>query len=191
LRSDVFEEVMVSTDDQEIANFAKSAGAQVPFMRSKETSHDHAVINEVIMEVLQEYEKIGQSFEFLCCIFPAAPFISEEMLSESFKILNNGEFDSVIPVVRFNPPIQRAFKVNDGKLTMFWPENFSKRTQDLEPSYHDAGLFYWMRTKSFLENKKCLTDNTGAIIIPENSAIDIDTENDWRLAELIFKTYKD
>ncbi len=191
MRSDVFEEVMVSTDDQEIANFAKSAGAQVPFMRSKETSHDHAVINEVIMEVLQEYEKIGQSFEFLCCIFPAAPFISEEMLSESFKILNNGEFDSVIPVVRFNPPIQRAFKVNDGKLTMFWPENFSKRTQDLEPSYHDAGLFYWMRTKSFLENKKCLTDNTGAIIIPENSAIDIDTENDWRLAELIFKTYKD
>ena len=182
---------MVSTDDQEIANFAKSAGAQVPFMRSKETSHDHAVINEVIMEVLQEYEKIGQSFEFLCCIFPAAPFISEEMLSESFKILNNGEFDSVIPVVRFNPPIQRAFKVNDGKLTMFWPENFSKRTQDLAPSYHDAGLFYWMRTKSFLENKKCLTDNTGAIIIPENSAIDIDTENDWRLAELIFKTYKD
>lgn len=182
---------MVSTDDQEIAKFAKSAGAQIPFMRSKETSHDHAVINEVIVEVLQEYEKRGQSFEFLCCIFPAAPFISEEMLSESFKILNDGGFDSVIPVVKFNPPIQRAFKVNDGRLTMFWPENFSKRTQDLEPSYHDAGLFYWMRTKSFLENQQCLTENTGAIIIPENSAIDIDTENDWRLAELIFKTYKE
>ncbi len=187
LESGVFSEVMISTDDAEIANFATTCGAMVPFMRSGKTSGDHAIIDEVLLEVLDEYKKQNRSFDYLCCIFPTAAFVSAKMLSESFEMLLKGAFDSVIPVVRYSPPIQRAFRLKNGKLEMFEPENFKKRTQDLELAFYDAGLFYWMKTDCFVKNKKCLTSNTGAFEIDENACCDIDTEEDWIFAERLFE----
>ncbi len=185
LKSGIFSEVMVSTDDIEIATFAKRAGAEVPFLRNERTSNDTALINEVIEEVLCEYQKSGRNFEYLCCIFATCPLITSKILKESFELLRNRQFDSVIPVIKYTHPIQRAFKITAGRLFMFSPENFAKRTQDLEPSYYDSGSFYWMKVESFMKNKKCLTENTGAFVIPEYSAVDIDTEEDWKRAEAV------
>ncbi|MEM4248024.1 MAG: pseudaminic acid cytidylyltransferase [Candidatus Nanoarchaeia archaeon] len=187
IKANCFTEIMVSTDDAEIAEFAKQAGAKVPFFRSEVNSGDHAIVNDVIAETLAEYEKQGQYYDYLCCILPTAVFISPEQFSKSLKVLVDGDYDAVIPIVKYSHPIQRAFKIEEGKLLMLYPENFRKRTQDLESFYYDSGTFYWLNVSRFLQKKATLTDNTGAFEIPESECRDIDTEEDWRLAEMLFK----
>lgn len=184
LQSGLFDYVMVSTDDAEIAEVAKQYGAQVPFIRSKQTADDFTGTADVIIEVLNDLQKIGKQFDNACCIYPTAPFISKDTLSESYQLLVDKRFDSVFPICPFSYPIQRALEITNSKTTMVHPENLNTRSQDLPTRYHDAGQFYWMNTQAFLKEKKVFTQNSGSIIINELQVQDIDSETDWKLAEL-------
>jgi len=190
LNSGCFDEVMVSTDDQEIADFAKSVGAKVPFMRSPENSTDMAMTIPVLEEVIGEYKKLGQDFDFLCCIYPTAPFISAERLLNAKKILIDSGAEAVVPVMKFSYPIQRALKIEDGVAKMFWPENYNMRSQDLEPAYHDCGQFYFMKTSAMIKQKKLFPNLTVPLEVPESEGQDIDNEEDWKVAEMKFKIIK-
>jgi pseudaminic acid cytidylyltransferase len=185
--ANLFDEIMVSTEDKEIATVAESCGAKVPFFRSEQTSSDYATIGDVIEEVLLEYKNRGCEFEYFCCILATAPFVTVDRLIQTFELLKNSDADSIIPVTRFSYPIQRALKIEDEKLKMFWPENYSKRSQDLTPTYHDCGQFFWMRVDSFLEQKTVFAKNTLPFEIPESETQDIDTIQDWKIAEFKYK----
>lgn len=190
LKSGCFDDVIVSTDDKDIRDAALSCGAKVPFLRSKRASGDHATTADAIIEVLGEYKKTGRQFEYCCCIYPTAPFVTIERLKKGFDVLKETGADSVIPIVRFGYPIQRALKIEDGRIHMMWPENLNIRSQDLTPAYHDAGQFYWMKVESFLRNKSIIAENTSFIELPESEAHDIDNEEDWIMAELKYKILK-
>lgn len=188
LDSGLFDEVMVSTDDDEIAEIAQQYRAKVPFMRSKQNANDYAGTADVLFEVLEQYKKMNFAFDKACCIYPTAPFLSIKKLKEAEALLEEQNYDCVFPIVHFSYPIQRALKKeNSGKITMFQPENIEKRSQDLESAYHDAGQFYFFRVKALFEKKQLWTDNTGAIILSEAEVQDIDSETDWKIAELKFK----
>lgn len=187
LKSNLFDVVMVSTDDEKIAKVAKQYGAKVPFIRSKENADDFATTVDVLFEVLNEYKILGKSFKNGCCIYPTAPFVTPEVLKEGYNKLITDNFDSVFSVLRFSFPIQRALKIEKGKVVMFYPEFMERRSQDLEPSFHDAGQFYWFKPILVEEQKKLWTINTGEIEINELNAQDIDNETDWKLAELKYE----
>jgi pseudaminic acid cytidylyltransferase len=187
LKSELFDEVMVSTDDKKIAQAAEKYGAKVPFMRSKRNSGDYAGTSDVIGEVLEEYLKRGLNFNIFCCIYPTAPLITVKTIKKGLNLLRNKKFDSVFPIVKFSYPIQRALKINNSKVEMFWSENKEKRSQDLEKAYHDAGQFYWMWTKKFIEQKRIFAKNSGAIILKESEVQDIDGLEDWKMAEMKYK----
>lgn len=191
LKSKLFEEVMVSTDDREIALVAEAAGAKIPFFRSEEASGDMAQIPDVMEEVLLQYKKQGRKFDYACCIYSTAPFVKIENLKKALKIIEKTDADSVLPAARFSYPIQRALKIDeDDKLKMMWPENALVRSQDLEPAYHDAGQFFFLNTARFLKNKKIFTENTRYILIPASLVQDIDEEEDWKIAEMKYKLLK-
>ena len=187
LDSGLFDEVMVSTDDLEIAEIAKTFGAKVPFMRSVKNSDDFATTFDVIEEVIQVYKSQGKEFENICCIYSCAPFVTSEILLKAYNQLIRDKFDSVFPIIAYSFPIQRALRVDQRKVSMILEENLNARSQDLEDSFHDAGQFYWCNSKKVLKNKKILTKNTGGVEISELEAQDIDTEIDWKLAELKFQ----
>ena len=187
LQSKLFDEVMVSTDDEEIAEVAKKYGAKVPFMRSKKNSNDYVGIADVVIDVINNYKELNKKFDNVCCILATAPFLNEQDLINTFNQLDNSNFDSIFPVVRYSFPIQRAMQFDNKKIKMIWPENLTKRSQDLKPSFHDAGLFYWAKTNILLKKKTFWTDNTTAIEISEQKAQDIDTLEDWKLAEMKYK----
>jgi N-acylneuraminate cytidylyltransferase len=160
-------------------------------MRGDETSDDFAGISEVFEEVLGEYKKRNIEYKYFCCIFATAPFVTAERLIEGFNLLINGGYNSVFPVVKYSYPIQRALQIENNKIGMIWPENYSKRSQDLLESYHDSGQFYWLNIDAFLKEKRMFMDNSGAIIIPESEVQDIDTEEDWKIAEMKYKIIND
>jgi len=189
--SNLFDEIMVSTDDIKIAELSRTLGAKVPFMRSKENSGDFAGTSDVIIEVLNRYKELGNYFEYCCCIYPTAPFITEEKLSESFEYFIKKRYDSLFPVVKYSYPIQRSYRFVNDKIQMVFPENYTKRSQDLEPLYHDAGQFYWLKVDEFMKNENILTKNTGAVIFSELEVQDIDNEEDWILAEMKYKLLKE
>ena len=149
-----FDEVMVSTDDQTIGELASSLGAKIPFKRSIETSNDYATTAEVITEVLNEYKILGKEFKYCCCIYPTAPFITNDKLKSAYEKLIISGADSVVPVVRFGFPILRSFKIEDGLVKMNWPEYMNSRSQDLPGAFHDCGQFYFIKVENFL--KQCL-----------------------------------
>ncbi len=182
LKSGLFDEVMVSTDDTEIAKVAKQYGAKVPFLRSKKMANDFAPLNDVVKEVISEYKNQGKEFDFVCMILPTAPLISLKNLKKGHELLQESKLDSFRPVVRFGFPIQRAFRLtsNNEVLPMDY-EKFKERSQDLEPAFHDSGQFYWIR------GDKDLSGNKGAFEISEIEVQDIDNETDWKLAELKYK----
>jgi len=187
LNSGLFDAVMVSTDDAEIAEIAKNYGAKVPFMRSNKTADDYATTFEVIEEVLLQYQKINEVFEYTCCLYACAPFVTEVKLKEAFNLLQNKKFDSVFPLMPFGFPIQRALQKKENKVSFFYPEYSLTRSQDLETSFHDAGQFYWLNTAVCLEQRQILTNNSGSIVLSELEGQDIDTEVDWKLAELKYE----
>lgn len=188
LQTGLFDEVMVSTDDEEIADVAKKYGAKVPFMRSEKTSNDFATTAEVMTEVMETYEQNGNHFDYVCCIYPTAPFITSEVLAQAMKLLEEGDSDCVIPVVKFSFPPQRCVVVNEeGKLVPKWPECMKMRSQDLEPYYHDCGQFYCMRVDRFLEQKEMWMKDVEPFIQDEINVQDIDTEEDWRIAEVKYQ----
>lgn len=187
LESGIFDEVMVSTDDEEIAEIAKGLGAQVPFFRSQENSGDMAMTHEVVLEVLQQYKKSGREFDVVCCIYPTAPFLTAARLRESMEKLRNENADGVVPVVRFSFPPQRCFVIADGMVTYKWPENRLKRSQDLEPYYHDCGQFYLLRVGPFIQEQSMVLKNTAPVILDEKEVQDIDTPEDWEMAEMKYR----
>ena len=191
LKSGVFEEVMVSTDSEEIAEIAKSYGASVPFMRSAEAANDFAPTAKVIEEVVLEYEKIGKNFDKVCCIYPTAPFLTAERLKEAMTKLKETNAYSVIPVVRFSFPPQRGLQIKDGVLRYIHPEHTFTRSQDLEPLYHDAGQFYCLDREEFMKHLNLFGDTTVELILDELEVQDIDTLTDWKLAELKYRLLQD
>lgn len=187
----IFDTVMVSTDDNKIAEIAKNAGAEVPFMRSAETSNDYATTADVLMEVLEKYKERGIRYENACCIYPTAPFVTGNKLRQAMEMLVKEKKDSVMPVVPFSFPPLRGMVINDGKLEYKWQEYAKKRSQDLEEIYHDCGQFYAFRVESFEKEKKLVTDNTAGMIISELEVQDIDNETDWELAEMKYRLLKE
>lgn len=187
IESGVFDEVMVSTDDEGIAEIAKECGAKVPFLRSEENSGDMAMTHEVVMEVLREYEEMGRKFEMVCCIYPTAPFLTAERLKEGMEKLRESQADGVVPVVRYSFPPQRCFVIENGQVQYKWPENRLKRSQDLEPYYHDCGQFYLLRVKPFLEEKSMVLARTAPLVMDEMEVQDIDTDEDWKIAEMKYR----
>lgn len=184
LDSGLYDEVMVSTDCLEIKEISVKAGAKVPFMRSETNSNDFATTSEVLLEVLGEYKKAGIEFEYMTCLYPTAPFVTTQKLKNSIDMLINNECDAVISVVGYSYPPQRAFGIKENSLIYHWPDNVNKRSQDLEKWYHDAGQFYTLNIKSFLEQKSLVMKKSIPYIMSELEVQDIDNEIDWKLAEL-------
>lgn len=187
LNSSVFDTVMVSTDDKEIAEIAIKANAEVPFFRSEKTSDDFATTTDVLMEVLEEYEKRGCHYDVACCIYPTAPFVTPERLAESVKLLDKTGADTAVPVVQFSYPPGRSLVMKNERLSFKNPENLIVRSQDLEKEYHDAGQFYTFRTDAFKRNKNLWIGDIVPIELSEIEVQDIDTEVDWKLAELKYQ----
>jgi pseudaminic acid cytidylyltransferase len=184
INSACFDEVMVSTDDKEIADIAASFGAKIPFYRSAKTSDDYSTTADVLEEVILEYKKAGQEFDSLCCIYPTAPFVTADKLAKAMGLLMESGADCVLPIVRFSYPIQRSLKIEAGMAKMIWPENYLARSQDLMPAYHDCGQFYCMKTTSLLAQMKLFAEHTVPIEMPELEVQDIDNEEDWKIAEI-------
>lgn len=187
LTSELFEEVMVSTDDEEIAEIARKAGANVPFMRSEDTANDFATTDDVLLEVLEEYEKRGRTFDYMACIYPTAPFVTAKKLQDAFEVLKDNNASGVMPVVSFSFPPQRGMMVRNGRLTYCYPENALKRSQDLETVYHDCGQFYFYRTEEYRACRGNLKDGYVPVVVPETEVQDIDNLTDWKLAEMKYK----
>lgn len=186
LQSGIFDEVMVSTDDEEIANIALQYGATVPFMRSTTNANDYATTADVLLEVLDCYAQQGISFDALCCLYATAPFVSTAHLQDGFALLTE-EIDSAFTVVPYSYPIQRSLLVTEGKTRMAHPEYQSSRSQDLETHYHDAGQFYFSTVDNLRKNKSLWGSKTAPLILSELEVQDLDTLIDWSLAELKYK----
>jgi pseudaminic acid cytidylyltransferase len=191
LRCNCFDEIMVSTDNEEIAKISRQYGAKVPFLRSKENSNDHAGLIDVLKEVSDEYLKLDKNFPTVCCLLPTVPFLKTDRIIEGKELLIQGKFDSVVSVTRFSYPIWRGFErhSDDSTIKMIWPENYKKRSQDFPPVFHDAGKFYWINLNVCIAKGQIFTDHTGSIEIPESEAQDIDTTEDWKIAEQKYKVF--
>lgn len=188
LQSGLFDEVMVSTDDEEIAEVAREHGASVPFMRSAEASDDFATTADVLAEVLSEYAKRGRAFDVMCCLYPTAPFVSAVELREAAAMLDAGA-TSVVPVTAFDFAPLRGFRVGpEGELAYAFPEYALARSQDLPEMVHDCGRFYFARVGAFEESGGFMTPATRALYIPGSLVQDIDTPEDWELAEQKYRT---
>ncbi len=183
LKSGLFDEIMVSTDDAEFAEVARQYGATVPFMRSDKTANDYATLSDVIDEVILMYKENGKEFDNFCCLLSTAPFVNSDQLKNSYQLFVDNHFDSLRPVVRFDFPIQRAFRMADDNTVSFMhPEHMNTRSQDLEKAYHDAGLFYWGTCVLGFKGSRW-----GGYEIDESVCQDIDTEEDWRMAEMKYQ----
>lgn len=189
-KAGIFDVIMVSTDNEQIAQVARNAGAEVPFMRSQKTSDDYATTADVLKEVLEKYKEQGMVYENVCCIYPTAPFVTGEKLKNALDKLVKERRDSVIPVTSFSFPPLRGMEIKDGCLKYKWEQYSLMRSQDLEEIYHDCGQFYMLRTETFLKEGKLVTGNTGALIVPELEVQDIDNETDWKLAEMKYQLLK-
>ena len=185
IESGAFDTVMVSTDDEKIAEIAKTAGAEIPFFRSDETAGDYATTDQVIAEVLNTYKENGKNFDKFCCIYPTAPFITAGRLKEAMVKLD--EHESVTPVCQFSYPPQRGFVVENGRLVRKYPEFATVRSQDLDKLYHDSGQFYACRTDAFFRDETTDVDDMVPIVLDEDEVQDIDTPKDWEIAEAKFK----
>lgn len=190
LQSGLFEEVMVSTDSETIAESAKTYGASVPFLRSAETSNDYATTADVLSEVLENYQRKGRRFEAFCCLYPTAPFVTAEKLRDAAEVFQNSRADSLMCVTRFSYPPQRAVVLRDDFLSWAYPEYERTRSQDLEPIYHDCGQFYFCKSDIFLTRRSLVTERTVPFILPETEVQDIDNEEDWRIAESKYRVLR-
>lgn len=187
LKSRLFDEVMVSTDSKEIAEISKCCGAKVPFMRSSATSNDFAVTADVLSEVLNGYRDNGKNFDVALCLYPTAPFVTADRLKDAFSLFSLVKPDSLMPVVRFDFPPQRAVAIRNGRIEFQSPEYALTRSQDLEPLYHDCGQFYIFDTGSFSRHHALVMPNTIPYIVPGEEVQDIDNESDWLIAEAKYK----
>lgn len=188
LKSGIFDEVMVSTDSEEIADVARKYGAKVPFLRSEATSNDFATTRDVLMEVLETYAARGEKFDVMTCIYPTAPFVTAEKLKNGVKELMESGADWLMPVVAYSFPPQRAMVVRDGYLEYQYPEHRNTRSQDLEPIYHDCGQFYVYDAAVFTGEKEG-NGKLKPLPMPEEETQDIDTASDWVIAEIKYRRF--
>lgn len=189
LKSEIFDEVMVSTDDIEIAEISKKYGAKVPFMRSEKTANDTATTFDVIDEVINCYKNKGMNFDNLCCIYPCVPFLSYKTLKEAYLLLENN--DGVLPVCKYPVPIEWAMKIKEGILVPDDRNAQNIRSQDIEPKYFDVGMFYFCKVEKIYENNSLFPNKLMPYIIEENQCQDIDTPDDWKMAELKYIIMKE
>lgn len=190
LNSGVFDEVMVSTDDEEIAGVARQFGASVPFLRSAETSNDYATTVDVLLEVVNKYKEQGKVFKTICCLYSTAPFVTSERLKEASSQISDS-IDACFTIVQYSYPIQRSLRINeDNCVEMRFPEHLKSRTQDLEKVYHDAGQFYFVKTDSLVNEKTVWCKRTAPLILSELEVQDLDTLTDWQLAEMKYQLLK-
>ena len=187
LNSGVFDEVMISTEDDEIASIAQQYGAKFPFRRSVEMAGDHAMTIDVMLEVVNEYKKRGIEPESVCCIYPTAPFITADKLRKANDLFENCGADAVIPVVKFSFPPQRCFVVEGDYMKYKWKEYELSRSQDLEPYYHDAGQFYFIKTDAMISQHTLVPEKTAPLIMDEMEVQDIDNMDDWNIAEIKYR----
>ena len=189
IASELFDRVIVSTDDEEIAEVAKERGAEVPFLRPPELSDDHTPTVPVIAHAITACQSIGWDVQEVCCIYPGVPFISTKDLSAAYEQLRATDAHYIFPVTGFPSPIQRALRrLPDGSVSPFQPEYAATRTQDLELGYYDVGQFYWGRASSWLDGLN-IHLNGITLVIPEWRVVDIDTPADWERAELLFESF--
>ena len=188
IRSGLFDEVMVSTDSEEIAEISKGFGAVVPFMRSAETSGDYATTEDVLLEVLGEYRKLGREFDYITCIYPTAALITPKILCDALEFMKKNSPSVVIPLIQYSYPPQRSYTIDkDGFAAYMNPQYVRTRSQDLEPMYHDAGQFYVYNVRKLIEKKGIIEDDFYPIIVSEMDAQDIDNLSDWQLAEMKYR----
>lgn len=189
--SGLFERIIVSTDDEEIAEVSRSCGAEVPFMRPAELSDDHAGTAEVIAHAVSWMHEQGSQPDAVCCIYATSVFINTDDLVKGFKALSTGKWEYAFSVTEFESSIYRSFRKHyDGGVEMFFPEHFEKRTQDLPETLHDAAQFYWGKPDSWLNGLQMFSRHSYPIKIPHWRVKDIDTEDDWKQAEFLCKFLK-
>jgi N-acylneuraminate cytidylyltransferase len=188
LNSSLFDRVIVSTDDKEIAKIAISLGAEVPFFRPHDLSGDFIGTNEVTSHAINWLLKDGEKIDFVCCIYATVPFLQVGELRQGYKMIKESGQDFVFAATTFSAPIFRAMKlVSDSSVEMFWPEHLETRSQDLPEAYHDAGWFYWAPPSSFVNDLPVFSPRSSAVIIPRYRVQDIDTLEDWQRAELAYQ----
>ena len=185
--SGIFDEIMVSTDSEEIADVARKYGANVPFLRSEKTSSDFAITYDVLMEVIEEYNKLGKSFDDICCIYPCVPFLKSESLKNAYDLMAARKANAVMPVCKYPAPVEWAMRINDDVLSADDVKKQLIRSQDLKPAYFDAGMFYFYKTEIFVKERTTLFPNTLGYVIDESECQDIDTPDDWKMAEMKYK----
>jgi len=187
LKSELFSEVMVSTEDDEIAEISRRYGATVPFMRSQKNADDFTGPGDVVFEVLTKYSELGQQFDNGCCIYATSPLLTIARISEGLELLTNSKYDVVFPVGKYSSPIWRSCKL-DAKsgVKMNFPEYEKSRSQDLPDAYFDAGQFYWFHTQNIfnIDNKNTFGKNKGVIVLDDLEVQDIDNMDDWQIAEI-------
>jgi N-acylneuraminate cytidylyltransferase len=174
---------MVSTDDPVIAELARKYGASVPFLRSERTSGDNAGLAEVLPEVLQRHTQMGRAFDLAACVLVTAPFVTALDLRTAAERMSDGRHDALLSACRYSYPIQRALIEQRGQVRMKWPRYYRRRSQDMEPCYHDAGQFYFVRTRPFMRERRLFLRNMIMHELPESRVQDIDTKEDWVIAE--------
>jgi len=187
LKSGVFDEVMISTEDDEIAEIAQKYGAVFPFRRSAEMAGDHAMTIDVMLEVVDKYSELGKKPESICCIYPTAPFVTPEKFRKASALFEESGAEAVIPVVRFSFPPQRSFILDGKHIKYKWKEYELSRSQDLEPFYHDAGQFYFIKTETMVSQRTLVPKNTAPLIMDEMEVQDIDNMDDWNIAEIKYQ----
>ena len=188
IASELFNEVIVSTDDKEIAETAKDYGAEVPFVRPASISDDYTATNAVIIHGIKWFLDQGYRLNSVCCIYATAPLIQKDDLIKAHKIFLTNKWKFVFSATSFVYPIQRAFmKLKTDGIKMFNPEHFETRSQDLPEAYHDAGQFYWGKTDAWLENAMAFSEKSTIVELSSYPVVDIDTEENWIRAELIYK----
>ena len=187
----MFSEIMVSTDCNEIVEVALNNGANVPFMRSQKAADDFATTFEVVEEVISDYKMEGREFEYICCVYPCVPFLSGQTLQNAYNQLIASKKDALQPVCKFPVPIEWAMKIEDGILVPNDRKAQLLRSQDLETKFYDAGMFYMVSYEAFFREKTLGPVNTMAYIMDEREVQDIDTIDDWKMAELKYKLIKE
>lgn len=188
--SKLFDRIIVSTDNEEIASVARNYGAEVPFIRPRDIADDFTGTNVVVKHAIEWIQQHGQQrVAFTCCLYATAPFLQVRYLKEAYEKLRKSNKSFVFSVTSFPFPIQRAIRINAlGEVSAFFPEFIDTRSQDLEEAFHDAGQFYWGRSEAFLQNKVAFCPESLPIVLPRYLVQDIDTEEDWRRAEIMFNS---
>lgn len=190
IETNLFDEIMVSTESEEIANIAKSHGANIPFLRSKKNADDYATTSDVILEVIEKYAELGITFDSIFCLYPTSVLIKPKLILNAFEKFKSNSVDSLITVQKFKHPIERAIKVTNQKAEWINKEFEFSRTQDFENTYYDSGQFYILKTSSFIIQKSLLMENTFSLILDEKNTQDVDIYSDLYFLEYKYKNLK-